>query len=279
MRAFTGSDQAARELPAEWKRRTRRGTEQGALLFGRFRGRLEEQLDIGRIQISAGNVIGLTVATTAIVVFLLSLVSGIVAVLGFATPLVARALIRRKVRKVRDEFAEQLPPNLQVLASALRAGHSFNGAFRSCIDHAHEPSRSELSRAITDEQLGMPMDDAIRKVSVRMKSRDLEQVALLAELQRTTGGNAAEILDTVVATLRERADIRRLVQTLTAQGRMARLILTALPVVTGLAFWAIQPNLFTPFLHAGVGQVLFVAAAIMIGFGSIVIQRIVEIEV
>ena len=67
-------------------------------------------------------------------------------------------------------------------------------------------------------------------VAVRMASRDLEQVALLAELQRTAGGNAAEVLDTVVETLRERADLRRLVQTLTAQGRLARWILSALPI-------------------------------------------------
>ena len=59
-----------------------------------------------------------------------------------------------------------------------------------------------------------------------MANRDIEQVALLAELQRTSGGNSAEILDTVVGTIRERAEIRRLVRTLTAQGRMARWILT-----------------------------------------------------
>ncbi len=280
MMAFTGAEDVERvDRSAEWKRRTRRSTEQGSVIFGRLRRRIADQLDIGRIDMSPTSVIWLTVGATILIVYVLSLLSGIIAVLGLATPLVSRALIRRKVRKVRDEFAEQLPPNLQVLASALRAGHSFNGAFRSCIDHAHEPSKSELSRAITDEQLGMPMDDAIRRVSVRMASRDLEQVALLAELQRTTGGNAAEILDTVVGTLRERADIRRLVRTLTAQGRMARVVLTALPILTGLGFWAIQPNLFSPFVHAGVGQVLFVIAAIMVGLGSMVIQRIVEIEV
>ena len=68
-----------------------------------------------------------------------------------------------------------------------------------------------------------------------MANRDIEQVALLAELQRTSGGNSAEILDTVVGTIRERAEIRRLVGTLTAQGRMARWILTALPIfLTGV---------------------------------------------
>lgn len=263
----------------EPKRRGRPSAGEDAVLFGRRRGRLAEQLDIGRIEIKPMTVVWSTAAATVLLLVVLATISSVVAVLALATPLLARALIRRRVRKVRAEFADQLPPNLQVLASALRAGHSFNGAFKSCVENAEEPSKSELGRAISDEQLGMQMDDAVRRVSVRMASRDLEQVALLAELQRTTGGNAAEILDVVVGTLRDRADLRRLVRTLTAQGRMARIVLTALPVVTGLAFWAIQPDLFSPMVHSGGGQVAFVIAAVMLGLGSMVIQRIVEIEV
>ncbi len=112
-----------------------------------------------------------------------------------------------------------------------------------------------------------------------MASRDLEQVAMLAELLRTTGGNAAEVLDVVVATVRERADIRRLVRTLTAQGRMARWILTALPIVTGLGFWALQPDIVGPMWRSSGGQIALVIAAGMVAAGSFFIQRIIEIEV
>jgi tight adherence protein B len=102
---------------------------------------------------------------------------------------------------------------------------------------------------------------------------------LLAELQRTAGGNAAEVLDTVVETLRERADIRRLVRTLTAQGRMARWILSALPFAAGLLLWALQPNAIVPMFESGVGQMLLVLAAMLVVIGSLVIQKIVDIKV
>jgi tight adherence protein B len=166
-----------------------------------------------------------------------------------------------------------------VLASGLRAGYTILGALVATVENASEPSRSELGRAVSDERLGMPLEEAIRRVSVRMESRDLEQVALLAELLRTTGGNAAEVLDVIVATVRERADIRRLVRTLTSQGRMARWILTALPVVTGLAFWALQPDIVGPMWQSTFGQVALLVAAVMVASGSLIIQRIVEIEV
>ena len=199
---------------------------------------------------------------------------------GLTTPLLARAVIRRKLKAVRDEFADQFPANLQVLASALRAGHSFNGALGVVVDNAHEPARAELARVMQDDRLGVPAGGRDPASSPeRMANRDIEQVALLAELQRTAGGNSAEILDTVVATIRERAEIRRLVRTLTAQGRMARWILTALPIFLTAFLWIVHPDVMKQFFTSGGGQIALVVATVMVATGSVVIQRIVDIEV
>ena len=142
-------------------------------------------------------------------------------------------MIRRKLRAAPGRSSPiSSPASLQVLASALRSGHSFNGALGVVVDNAREPAQSRARRGCSqDDRLGVPPEEAIRQLARRMANRDIEQVALLAELQRTSGGNSAEILDTVVETIRERAELRRLVRTLTAQGRMARWILTALPIV------------------------------------------------
>ena len=118
-------------------------------------------------------------------------------------PLVVRSQLRRGLAKRRLQFAEQLPDNLNVLASALRAGHSFIGALSVVVNDAAEPSKSEFQRVIADEQLGVPIDEALHVVVERMDSRELEQVALVAALQRETGGNTAEVLDSVTETIRE----------------------------------------------------------------------------
>src|SRR5205085_8006376 len=128
-------------------------------------------------------------------------------------PLVARALVKRKLSAHREQFTEQLPDNLNVLASALRAGHSFSGALSVMLEETDEPARSEFRRAVADEQLGVPVEDTLVTIARRMESGDLEQVALVASLQRQTGGNTAEVLDTVVDTIRERFELRRMVQT------------------------------------------------------------------
>ncbi|HZM19488.1 MAG TPA: type II secretion system F family protein [Gaiellaceae bacterium] len=241
---------------------------------------LERDLELARMTASPRKVVAIALSGTfAITLLALILSAPLLALFGLATPFVARAVIRRKVKAVRAEFAEQFPGSLQVLASALRAGYSFNGALGVVVDNASEPARSELARVMQDDQLGVLPEEAIRRLARRMANRDIEQVALLAELQRTSGGNSAEILDTVVGTIRERAEIRRLVRTLTAQGRMARWILTALPVFLTAFLWLVHPDVMAHFFTSGGGQVALAVATLMVAAGSVLIQRIVDIDV
>ena len=241
---------------------------------------LERELELARMTATPRRVMALALGTTFVISLLALMLSApFLALFGLTTPFVARAVVRRKVKAVRDEFAEQFPGSLQVLASALRAGHSFNGALGVVVENASEPARSELARVMQDDRLGVLPENAIRRLARRMANRDIEQVALLAELQRTTGGNSAEVLDTVVATIRERAEMRRLVRTLTAQGRMARWILTALPIFLTAFLWLIHPEVMAKFVTSGGGQVALVLAAGMVAAGSFVIQRIVDIDV
>jgi tight adherence protein B len=242
-------------------------------------GKLERDLEIARVEYSASRVALVTVGATLLAIFVLFLIAPVLAIIGVLTPLITKSWVSHKLRTVRDEFADQLAPNLQVLASALRVGHSFIGALTVVVDNAHEPSRSELQRVIADEQLGVPIDDALRRVATRMADRDLEQVALLAELQRTAGGNAAEVIDTVVETLRDRGDLRRLVRTLTAQGRMARWILSALPAGAAALLLLLQPTAVLPLFQTGIGQAALVVAVLLVIAGSLVIQKLVTIKV
>ena len=241
--------------------------------------RLEQDLELARMSATPRQVVAISFGgASAVVLLALVLSMPVLALLGLGVPLLVRAVIRWKLKAVRNEFADQFPANLQVLASALRAGNSFNGALGVVVENAHEPARSELARVVQDDRLGVLPEDAIRKLARRMASRDVEQVALLAELHRTTGGNSAEILDTVVATIRDRADLRRLVMTLTAQGRMARWILTALPAAGAAIMWVLQPQVMVNFFTSSGGQVALVVAVGLVTAGSLVIQRIVDIE-
>jgi tight adherence protein B len=207
------------------------------------------------------------------------MIAPIFSIFALLVPGLVLGYCRREIRKIRWAFESQLPDNLQVLASALRAGHSFVGALSVVGADALEPSKREFTRVVADEQLGVPLEDSLREVARRMDSSDLEQVALVAELQRRSGGNMAEVLDRVVDTVRNRFDLRRMVRTLTAQGRMARWILSLLPVFLAGIISLIDPSYMKPLFTSGGGQAALAVAAVMVILGSLSIKRIIEIKV
>ncbi|MBA2740511.1 MAG: type II secretion system F family protein, partial [Actinobacteria bacterium] len=168
---------------------------------------------------------------------------------------------------------------LEVLAGAMRAGHSLVGAMNVMVDSADEPSKSEFRRVLADEQLGIPVDQALMVTSQRMGSIDMEQVAIVTRLQRDAGGNTAEVLDRVVENVRGRMEIRRVIRVLTAQGRLARWVLTGLPLGLVVALLMINPDWLDPLTATNVGRAFLVLWALMLIAGSVVIKRIVEIEV
>jgi len=190
-----------------------------------------------------------------------------------------RGIVKGRIARKRRLFGDQLADNLDVLASGMRAGHSLVGALAVVVADAAEPSKSELQRVIADEQLGVPLEAALDRVVERMRSRDLEQVALVASVQSETGGNAAEVLDRVIETIRERQEVRRLIRTLTAQGRLARWIVSLLPILLLIGIAIISPSYLRPmFTHTG-GLVALVLGGFMIAAGSVIIGKIVDIEV
>jgi tight adherence protein B len=246
----------------------------------RLWARFKEELELADIQTPSSYILAGTLLGTLFAVWVLYVIGGLlVAWIGLSVPLVVRATIRRKLERKRRKFADQLPDNLQVLSSALRAGHSLVGALSVVVEDCPEPSRAEFRRVIADEQLGIPLEDAFYVVATRMDSRELEQVALVAALQRETGGNTAEVLDRVAETIRGRFELKRLVRTLTAQGRMSRWVVSLLPVGLLLLITSISPAYMRPLYVNPVGRVLLVVAAVMIVAGSLVIRRIVDIKV
>jgi tight adherence protein B len=112
-----------------------------------------------------------------------------------------------------------------------------------------------------------------------MASESIDQVAVVAAMHRHTGSSVAEAIDRVAEGARERADLQRELRTLTAQGRLARWMLTFLPPVILLAMTIISPAYIRPLLHTTGGVVSVAIATVMVIFGSLVMKRIVDIEV
>lgn len=243
--------------------------------------RFQETLELADIKVEPEMIVAGTFALTALTFLFIYAVTGSFwwGLFALGVPYLVREWIVRTLAHRRNRFAEQLPDALQVIASALRSGHSFAGALAVVVESASEPMKSEMQRVVAEEQLGVPMERSLLVVAERMASRDVEQLALVSELQREAGGNAAEVVDRVAETVRERFDLRRLINTLTMQGRMSRWIVSALPIAIILILQVENPHYLHPLLESTGGKVVFAFAAAWAVAGSFVIKRIVEIDV
>ena len=241
---------------------------------------LATEMDIAAVNLRLNQLIALTVVASLIGgwfgTLLLNSPAG--AIVALLVPPGAFVLIRRLADRQRRLFEEQLPDNLSVVASAMRAGQPFLGALQAVVDSAPEPSKRELRRAVTDGQLGVPLDEALGTLGERLKSRDFQQVALVANLQRETGGNTAEVVELVSDTIRERLELRQLVRSLTAQGRLSGLVLSVMPVGLLLMVATINPGYVHPLFHTTIGMILLGAALVMTGLGTLLIKKIIEID-
>jgi len=241
---------------------------------------LAQTLELAELNISPAALTLLTLLGTFAVAFYFGVLAdrAPLMILALLVPLGVRMFVLSRRNKIRRDFEEQLPDNLQVLASALRAGYSFSAAMASMAEDAPEPSRSEFRRASNDEQLGTDISESLETVAKRMASGETEYVGIVARMQREAGGNTAEVLDQVIETIRARQQIRRMVRVLTSQGRMGGAIISLMPVVAVVGMSVQNPGYFDPMFQSATGVLLIIAGVLMLLAGWFVIRKIVDVE-
>jgi tight adherence protein B len=245
-------------------------------------GGFATSVEVAAVQRSAGEVVVISAIVALSLAVLVSSVTGSVVLGLLAIVIVAVGewvWIRARMRRERRLFADQLADHLAVVGGSLRVGHSLPGALNSALEEAADPTRREFARAVADERLGMPLEEALQDVAARMDNREVEHVALLAKLQREAGADAAEMVDQVVSTVRERQELRRMVRTLTAQGRLSQLVLSFLPLGSLVFLTIVYGDYVDPLYNTAGGHLVLALAAVLVIVGSLVIRRIVTFRV
>ena len=181
--------------------------------------------------------------------------------------------------KRREKFNAQLPEALATMSNALRAGFSISQAFDSVVEQGLKPMSEEFEILQKQLRIGMSFDDALSSLSERVGSDDLALVTTAILISRKTGGNVTEIFDKISETIRERMKIERKVRTMTAQGRMQGIIVSAMPVFLGAALTLLKPKMMIPFLFSPVGVASVVLMFALIILGWLIIRKIVNIDV
>lgn len=184
-----------------------------------------------------------------------------------------------KTRRRMKLFEKQLPEALDMIGRALRAGHSLGSGFQLASSDIPEPLGTEFGRVYEEQNLGIALEDSLRNMCERVPSLDLRFFATAVILQRTTGGDLAEILEKISHLIRERFKIWGAIQALTGEGRLSGIVLLALPPVLFLTLMVINRPYVMLLVTNEMGNQMLIGALIMQLLGAIVIKKIINIKV
>jgi len=176
-------------------------------------------------------------------------------------------------------FLERMPDTLQLMAGGLRAGYSLPQSIDAVVREGSEPIASEFNRALVETRLGVAIEDALEGVAARMRSVDFDWVVMAIRIQREVGGNLAEVLSTVSATLRERERLRRQVRVLSAEGRLSAWILGLLPGVFFMYLLLVRKAYIRTLWHDSIGVVMIIFLAIDLTVGIFWLRKVIRVEV
>ena len=194
---------------------------------------------------------------------------------GLAVPFAALRIAARRRTKA---FDEQLPDVLATIASTLRAGHGLRIALRAIVDDGAAPASEEFARALGEERLGRPLDEAIDAMCQRIGSPDMEYVATAINVQARAGGSLAALFDTLSETVRERQRHARKVHALTALGRISAVALVFMPIALGALMTLISPSYMSPMFTTSGGRILIAICLTSMAIGSLFLKRIVSVR-
>src|SRR5215207_317326 len=247
-----------------------------------FAAALRTELARGNVRLKVGEFLILQASGAMVLGALAFLISGshfVASLFGAAGWFLPRIwLARRKAARLKA-FQDQLADTIALMANSLRSGLSLVQSMEIISRESEPPISDEFQRVVREIGLGVSPQDALLHLVRRVASDDLELMVTAILVQFEIGGNLSRILDSIQSTIRERVKLQGEVRTLSAQGRMSGYVLSGLPVAIGGLLMLIAPSYIGKLFTPGPWLVLPILALMGVGMGSLVIRKLVAIEV
>ncbi|MFP6695202.1 MAG: type II secretion system F family protein, partial [Pirellulales bacterium] len=168
---------------------------------------------------------------------------------------------------------------MELVARALRSGHSLAAGFQLVGQEMSQPLGKEFAQVFEEQNFGLSLDESLQAIVDRVPLVDLKFFCTAVILQRQTGGDLAEILDKIGRLVRERFQIRGQINALTGEGRLSGVVLLALPPLLMAVVYYLNPEYIKILFKYEMGQIMLFTATVMQIIGAFFIKKIVSIKV
>ena len=177
------------------------------------------------------------------------------------------------------QFERQLPEALELVSRALKAGHAFSVGLKLVGEEAADPVGIEFRRVFDEVSMGVSLPQALQNMTERLDSVDLRFFVTSVLVQRETGGNLAEIIDSLAELIRKRFELQLKVRALSAEGRFSGIILFCLPILVGVLLFQMNPEYMGLLFTDPIGRTMVMVGSFLMVTGAFVMKRIIAIKV
>lgn len=177
------------------------------------------------------------------------------------------------------EIHRQLPDALELIGRALRAGHALFVGMKMVGSELRDPIAGEFQRGFDEITMGMSVPESMSHLADRVELMDVKFFVTSVNIQRETGGNLAEILDSLSRLIRKRFELKMRISALSAEGRISATVLMLLPLGMALFLYLFNPEYLAPLYNDSLGQTMVGSAVTMMVVGGIVMKRMIAIKV
>lgn len=199
--------------------------------------------------------------------------------LGAIAIMLPPILLDRAIAKRQDKFQSQLLDVLILIKGAVQAGYGLMQALDLAVEEIPAPASEEFGRILHETRLGISLEGALTNLAERMESDDLQIVVTAIIINSQIGGNLSTVLESAIATIRDRMHLLGEIRSLTSYARYVGNFLTLMPFITGLAIFLLSPGYFDTVKTSLITQITLGAALVGVVFGNIWIRRLVQIRV
>jgi tight adherence protein B len=189
----------------------------------------------------------------------------------------AYVLYRRRRRF--EKFRAQLPEALDLIARALRAGHTVPSAIEMVAGEMPGPIAGEFKRMSVEQRLGLPFGRVVSHLARRVPLAEVKFFTAAVLIQTEVGGDVVKVLENLSGIIRQRFKLQRHVHAVSAHGRLSGTILCVLPVALGLLMYLSSPDYLSILFAERIGRWLLWGSALSQVLGVLFIRRITRLRV
>jgi|GEM_PF-2046754 len=253
----------------------------GANLGGDSRSRLEKLLANAGLEIEAKTFCALALLMTVLLAVAgwtqagpAGALVGVLVLLAATWTLLA---VRQRARK--GAFERQLCEALPMIAEGIRSGMTFERAAQNAASFMDDPIREEFKRMAMERSYGVSLPQAIENIQKRTGSRDMVELTAVVAINAQTGGNMAGVIDSIAKNMQARARLRRHVSSVTANGRLSKNVITAIPVVLFVTLMAVAGDYMSVLLTVPAGWLMIGLSVALVAIGNFIISRLYKIKI